>query len=399
MTRIATGCSADPDTNTAVQACLDTVLDQLSGEPHYLMVHANSAYDRDHLHKALRERLPETSIHGATSCLGVMTDKALCNAPANGMGVWAVTDDGGDFGTGMAEIGENARQSAANAVLSALADAGRTGEIPQIVWISASPGQEEDILAGIQDIVGTDVAIVGGSAADDEIAGQWWMFTHQGTCSSGIVVSVLFTSFSIGTAYHSGYSPSGKHAVVTKAHGRIVEELDGRPAAEVYSEWTGQTFATSGTDPVNVLGSTTLQPLGRERGNLAGSPIYILSHPETVRPDGSISLFTDISVGDVLHHMTGTVESLIERPVNVCASAMEMAELDQGDIEGGIIVYCAGCMLTVRDRLPEVRDNLLKTLPGVPFITTFTFGEQGPVLDEVNRHGNLMISAVLLGDH
>ena len=54
-------------------------------------------------------------------------------------------------------------------------------------------------------------------------------------------------------------------------------------------------------------------------------------------------------------------------------------------------------MLAVRDRLEDVTDGIREALPGVPFLGIFTFGEQGVVLDGRNRHGNLMISAILFG--
>ena len=59
-------------------------------------------------------------------------------------------------------------------------------------------------------------------------------------------------------------------------------------------------------------------------------------------------------------------------------------------------MYCAGCMLTVADRMPEVVSSIGSEFKQ-PFLGTFTFGEQGCFLDSTNRHGNLMISAVVFG--
>jgi hypothetical protein len=50
----------------------------------------------------------------------------------------------------------------------------------------------------------------------------------------------------------------------------------------------------------------------------------------------------------------------------------------------------------VKERMDEVRASLAEALPGVPIIAAFTFGEQGPVFTCQNRHGNLMISAVVI---
>jgi hypothetical protein len=129
---------------------------------------------------------------------------------------------------------------------------------------------------------------------------------------------------------------------------------------------------------------------------IGGTDTFMLSHPETLAPDGSMTLFTDVSVGDEFVLMSGTTDSLLERPALVTEAACRVGEIDRTQVAGLILVFCAGCMLTVKDRLDEVRTSLNAALPGVPFIAAFTFGEQGPVLACDNRHGNLMISAVVL---
>jgi hypothetical protein len=54
-------------------------------------------------------------------------------------------------------------------------------------------------------------------------------------------------------------------------------------------------------------------------------------------------------------------------------------------------------MLAVQDDMPEVANNLNRSLGGRPFLGTFTFGEQGCFLEGENYHGNLMISVVIFG--
>lgn len=52
-------------------------------------------------------------------------------------------------------------------------------------------------------------------------------------------------------------------------------------------------------------------------------------------------------------------------------------------------------MLSVRDDMDRVVAGVNAALGGAPFIGAFTFGEQGPLIDAGNRHGNLMISCVV----
>ena len=64
-------------------------------------------------------------------------------------------------------------------------------------------------------------------------------------------------------------------------------------------------------------------------------------------------------------------------------------------IAGALVVYCAGCMLTVQDDMARVADVIAEALGEAPFLGTFTFGEQGCFVGGENHHGNLMISVVV----
>jgi hypothetical protein len=51
-------------------------------------------------------------------------------------------------------------------------------------------------------------------------------------------------------------------------------------------------------------------------------------------------------------------------------------------------------MLTIQDDMQMVANNFRTSMNGAPFLGTFTFGEQGSFSGGINRHGNLMISAI-----
>lgn len=365
--------------------------------PRYLLVQAHAAHDVARLAEVLRSAWPEAALHIATSCLGSMTEAGTFITPPPAVAVFAVYDAEGDYGTACAALGEHPQATAAALARTALQRAGRLGETPALVWVSASPGCEEAVIAGLQEVVGHATPVVGGSAADDAIAGQWQVSDGLGPPQrQGVVVSVWFPSTRVAAAFHSGYVPTAQRGRVTQARGRSVQAIDGEPAAAVYARWTGQAVRVPEQGTANVLMASALWPLGRQVGEIAGAPTYTLSHPETLSADGTLTLFTDVREGDELVLMSGSSDSLLQRPALVAEAAARVGELAEGELAGLVLVFCAGCMLTVQERLDEVRQSLRRRYPGLPFITAFTFGEQGPVLACDNRHGNLMISAVVL---
>jgi hypothetical protein len=138
-----------------------------------------------------------------------------------------------------------------------------------------------------------------------------------------------------------------------------------------------------------------LWPLGRVTREVVGVPFHLLAHPATSNPDGSLELFADMSEGDRIWQMRGSVDSLVARAGRIAAQARSNAG---SEIAGALVVYCGGCMLAVRERMEEVRSGVNAALGDVPWIGLFTFGEQGlPPGGEV-EHGNLMISCTIIAE-
>lgn len=333
------------------------------------------------------------ALHGGTSCLGVMTDKGVATGGGTGSGAFAIFDPEGSYGTGHAELGASPFEAARQAALMALARAGRAGESPALVWLTAAPGAEEAVLAGLREVVGDKTPVVGGSSADNSIAGNWAQISGDRLLRNGVVVSVLFPSGGVSTAFQGGYAPAARSGIVTAAEGRRLISIDGQPAAQVYASWTGHAVSPATDHEKSILAASTLMPLGRVSDQIAGVPMHLLIHPATSYPDGSIALFADVHVGDRLWQMEGTEKSLIERAGQVVRMSLE-ADLSPA---GALIVYCAGCMLAQPHRLDEVAQSIRQALKDAPFLCVFTFGEQGYVPPSRSRHGNLMISSTVFG--
>lgn len=60
--------------------------------------------------------------------------------------------------------------------------------------------------------------------------------------------------------------------------------------------------------------------------------------------------------------------------------------------------FCGACLLSIKEQMGLVYENVCTSLDGAPFLIAFTFGEQGYAVDQTNRHGNLMYATVLFGE-
>lgn len=392
---IATSTTVVADSRQAAVEAYDALLGRLGGPPSLLVVYPTVGHDIGALAAALRERAGDVPMHGATSCRGVMSEAGFVGAAGVALGLLGIRDLEGDYGVAARDLADDPRAAGRSVALAAIAAAGRDGELPALVWLAAEPGSEEAVIAGIQDVLGPDIPIAGGSAADDAVAGQWQEIANGEALRGAVVVTAMYPSTSIHVAFHGGYSPGERSGVATRVDGRTLHTIDDRPAAEVYDEWTGGVIADVLGRGGNVLRSTTLHPLGRVAGEYGDQPFHRLSHPDSVTADGALTLFTEIGAGERLIQMVGTREGLVARAGRVARAAMRAGDLELGELAGALVVHCAGCMLAVHDEIGRVAADIARELGGKPFLGAFTFGEQGCFVDRRSHHGNLMIAVVV----
>jgi hypothetical protein len=370
-------------------------------EPSLVLLSTTVDYDLQAVHRTLSELAGAAAFLGGTSCGGVMTDEGFFGVGGPALALFAVGDREGDYGVGDAPLGDDPREAARRAMKAALADAECEGQLPTAVWMVTTPGGEEQVVLGIADVVGQDVPLVGGSAADNTLEGKWRQIVPAGVREGHVCVAALFPSSGIGveTSFHSGYDTTGKTGTVTRAENRVIQQIDNEPAATVYNEWTGgvldDILAAGGGE---LLAKTNLFPIGRRAAVVQGVPYFVLSHPERAFPDGSMRLFTDVHAGDSIVCMSGSVDNLVARAGNVARSALSRAQVTPERAHAALIVFCGGCFLTVKERIDEVHRNIVEALDGLPFFVTFTFGEQGRIVGAGNRHGNLMIATLAFVD-
>ncbi len=392
--KIVAVCSTHKDPAAAVQDCCTQLAEANLDELSWVGIYFSDEYAGEAVVHLLEAHLGAVTIHGGTSCMGVMSPDGFFSDQGVGLGLLAISDPAGSYGVGAADLADDPERAVKIATEKALADAQRDGEVPALVWMNAAPGHEEKLIRGIEELVGPDVPITGGSTGDNTVSGSWQQVTGSGVFRNAVVISVFFPSGKFHYAFHSGYDPTDRKGRVTKAHGRNLLEIDGRPAGQIYNEWTQGLIEPELSSSGRVLAKTTLAPLGRKVGAVGGIPYYKLSHPSQVTKEGALTMFSDIQTGDEIVLMTGSRDSLVTRAGRVAQSALSAGGLEPDSIIGAIVVYCAGCMLTVKEEMNQVAEVIDQAIGRAPFLGIFTFGEQGCFIGNENTHGNLMISVV-----
>lgn len=391
------GHSAASETEDAVREAVATALKGLSGQaPGLCIVAATVDHDATRVYEALGKALPGVPVHGATTSLGVLTSTGVVMGPSGGVGVLLLGSPGQiSFGTGAADFAEGARAAGEKAA-KALASRGPAGKKPALVFIAATPGQEEQVLAGMNDVL-AGVPVFGGSAADHAILGEWSIFTNEGPRREGVTLAGFWGDAPVGAAIEGPYRPTDKHAVVTAANGRSVQSLDGKRATDVLSDWVGDAISDQVREGGNLLVQTALSPVGIARGGEGKEPFYLLLHPAQAHVEGGVDLFAEAPEGSTLCLMSGSGDTLVGIIDHLVDRCLADAKLDASGAKGAFLIYCAGCAGAIGGRIEEVLARLNTRLPGVPLLGFCTFGEQGYVPSVGNVHTNLSVALVVAG--
>ncbi len=401
LVSIATAASNSTDFNQAISAAALELNAQWDRSPDLVIAYHTETANNPLVSYALNSHFTHSRLIGASSCHGAMTDAGLFGQEQFGVALWAISDPQGCYGVGFSEYGFNVPEATIFALEQALKQANASQPRPALVWMHATPGSEETVIAAINSYFAGKVPIVGGSCADNDIAGHWHCLVNGLSANNAVSIAVMFPSTDIGYSFQSGYAPTEYTGMVTRAKDRTIYEIDHQPAATVYNRWLGGQLddLLESAEPQNILHRTSLFPLGHVVGQTTSdqhlAPNYLLLHPERITPDKGLSLFANIKEGEDIIMLQGTIASLVNRSGEVIENAQHNASIRSEDIAGGLVIYCAGCMLTVGDEMPKVIAGMRKALCGQPFIGAFTFGEQGCFNGGENRHGNLMISTVV----
>jgi hypothetical protein len=338
----------------------------------------------------LRTRYPNLPVFGTTSFQGVFTlggferGMTLLVAEREDQIAPAIVLEA----TG-AEHARKRAQAACRTIQTEL------GAAPSMLLLHATPGFEERILAGVRDVFGKDIPLYGGSAADDTLSGNWRVFANGAVCEEGFLLVGLSSPRTPSGGFLGGYLPTEHSGKVTRVDGRVVYEIDGQPAAEVYNTWTGGAIAAELERGGNVMSKTNFLPLARIVGNAQGIPRRLLAHPRAVLAgEKALSLFAEVERGDQVTLMTTTQNPLVCR----VRRAVQRARGSGRDTpRGALLIYCAGCLSTMLDQAGRIASEFAQELAGIPFVGIATFGEQGTFFEKAESwHGNLMCSAVLL---
>lgn len=253
----------------------------------------------------------------------------------------------------------------------------------------ASPGFEEATLSEIARVIGPDVQVWGGTAADDTVSGEWKVWSGDaGPSGSGVSLIGVEEGNKVGLSMVVPYEEPEFSGIVNKAQGRCVMEIDGKMAAEVVAGWMGGEVERKWKEEKGgeVIVESSTRPLGVNRNGG-----WVGRHVSGLREDGGVEMFGEVKEGERIGLM-GVKNGSVQAGKNGLKEARKRAMGDIGGKgSGGMFVVCGGVGIAVGEDLGKVCEGM-EEAEGMVGMTVF--GEQGKV-GTGNEHSNLAVGVAL----
>jgi methyl-accepting chemotaxis protein len=359
----------------SAQACAQALLDALEAaapgrSPALLMVFASPAQPLPEVLPPLLAAHPSAAVLSASSA-GEFTGQGEVQGGVSAFALYGdyVVDVGMGSGLG-ADV-----QGAVMAALAPLPEA-RDGYPHQVALVLldtlSGVGEEAALIASA--MLGEDVRLVGGAAGDQGMV-RTVVGAHGRVESDAVVVAKLSSKAPLGLGVCNGHKPMSGPLTVTKAAGNVIEEIDGRPAWEVWVEQTRAHAQARGIDPatLDAPGDVFNFVVVYEAGLQLGEQEYKMRSPLSRDARGAMAFACGVPQGAVIRVMHSEPQQQVESAVEAARRAR--AQLGGGVVAGALVFDCICRKSILGARFQAAVDGMVEALGGAPLAGFETYGE------------------------
>lgn len=260
-----------------------------------------------------------------------------------------------------------------------------------------TPGLEYEFLEGIKDHLGPFIPIVGASAVsnvDDYLnnVGENYVFANGNYYKNKAAV-VCFVVSELYFSYNSshGYLPKNKPAIITKVsgNGRIIEEINRRPAVEEYSRLV--------EIPIEEV-------ISKNMVITTQFPISILSYEGTlypiacgINPDKkTMFTFSKVFENSVIDIGVYSEEKSI-KTMRECTEEAVRGYEDKKPVLM-LVFSCAGRRYMLGNKIYEEFEEVKNRFGEIPLFGFYSNGEIGARRDSTSRYNNFTVTCMILFD-
>ncbi|MEW6459384.1 MAG: FIST N-terminal domain-containing protein [Bacillota bacterium] len=233
------------------------------------------------------------------------------------------------------------------------------------------------MLCGLYGAMGPDFRYVGGATGDNQRLVNLCQVTERGAATRSVAAALVWgCSFGVGLGH--GWKETGAPLIITRARGRVLYELDGHPALDVYSR------RVEGLDRRNFAVSGAAHPLGLV--DAAGR--FIIRDPVRVLPGGAVQMATDVPPRAVAFLMAAGKDDMLEASRGAASGAARTVRAPRF----ALVFDCVSRFLFLGEGAGEVA-VIRYALGAIPFVGFLSFGEVAAYEDVPLVHNKSLVVA------
>jgi hypothetical protein len=353
-------------------AARDAQKNAVTETPQLVIVFATEQFDEPALLQGITSVTGATPLVGCTAASVIANDKTYSDA----VSVAFIISDTLRVTLALSEHLSSGTKEAGRKLGSTILAAEKEGDggvgRVALMFVDASKtlGVISEVVAGAYEVLGASFRFVGGGSSDNLHFKKSSQYLNGQVYTDAAIVACISTKTPQAVALKHGWTPTGRDIVVTKAEGKVVKELDGEPALQMYMNLLHQDVAA--------FDFTQFYPFasGHPLGIPAGAGEFIVRDPLAADlAANAITFVSEVPENSIVRIMEGTKESLLEASRAAALRANEM-------LEGGkpaliVSADCVSRLLFLGDDVATEVANIQPEGGNVPVIGFFSFGEIG----------------------
>lgn len=248
-----------------------------------------------------------------------------------------------------------------------------TAIFPKVGFLLGTSGPATDgeqVLLGLQEVVGEEINAFGGAAGDDYGFKQTFVFSNDFDSDRGIVMLAIDEEkVRIKGIATCGWKAVGTEKTVTKSEGNHVYTIDNIPALDITAKFGGIENATPENENLMVeLASNFPLQLQRKKGDPVMRPGLVVDWSDH-------SFFTSGTVpqGSKVRFSLPPDWDVMEKVVN---GARELRDSEMPEADAVVVFSCAGRILSFGPMMNAEIEGI-KQVWGVPMAGMFSNAELG----------------------
>lgn len=223
--------------------------------------------------------------------------------------------------------------------------------------------------------------IAGRKNGTDNIINKHYVLTNAGVSDKAVaIVSMNGNSLNVATDYHLNWQPIGKKFSVTSAEGRILKEIDGTPAAYIYTKYLGERVTK------NLPDSGTNFPFIFHKKGIPVARVVV-----GITDDNAIELTAKVEKGDVFQFSYGHIESIISKDKEIVKTIADIP------VQTILVFSCISRLVFLQDSAQLELNHLKELVSSAGFFTygEFYHGNSGDSDFDSKCYCNLLMNSTL----